>query len=429
MTHPSWFETSRWLRAALLLLPVVMGVALVAGAYSNRQRTYEASELLVRGQVDGFVRSIAQTLRGADETPRNELLAEALDELRGDGLRYVALLDPNGAVNAEAGNASTRQARPRRLGALEMIRHDNRIRVTAKLPLRRLARMPRGPRHFDWRRFPPWLVLEFEPVVVDRLRQDADHAFGMSAATAVALLLIAGALWWQLRRQEIQAESMERERRLAQLGEMSAVLAHEMRNPLASLKGHAQLLLERLPGDGRESKKAERIVSEARRLEELSRTLLDFVRSGNIERASVDVGELVEQAAEAVGRDRVRIENTGSIAGRLMLDPLRMNQVLVNLLHNAVQVSPEGRAVEVRLELSARALTIRVRDRGPGLAPGEEDKVFEAFHTSKTHGTGLGLAIARRIAELHGGTLTAHNREEGGAEFVLQLPAERPVSS
>jgi signal transduction histidine kinase len=107
---------------------------------------------------------------------------------------------------------------------------------------------------------------------------------------------------------------------------------------------------------------------------------------------------------------------------RVALDPLRMHQVLVNLLENAVQVSSKEQKVEVVVTQTARTLRLEVRDHGPGLKPGEETKVFEAFHTSKTHGTGLGLAIARRIVELHRGALTAENHAHGGAVFTIELP-------
>jgi two-component system sensor histidine kinase HydH len=235
-------------------------------------------------------------------------------------------------------------------------------------------------------------------------------------------MLIASMLWWQLRRRESLAESIERERRLAQLGEMSAVLAHEMRNPLASLKGHAQLLVEQLPQLSSETKKAQRIVSEAARLEELSSTLLDFVRSGSVERERVDVSALVRRAAGEVGAERIKLTSSGLVERPVMLDALRMNQVLVNLFHNALEASGDDQPVEVTLEVLARGLRLRVRDYGEGLGPGEEHKVFEAFHTNKTHGTGLGLAIARRIVELHGGTLTAHNHDERGAIFIMEIP-------
>jgi two-component system sensor histidine kinase HydH len=148
---------------------------------------------------------------------------------------------------------------------------------------------------------------------------------------------------------------------------MSAVLAHEMRNPLASLKGNAQLLLEQLPSDGREAKKADRIVSEATRLEVLSRTLLDFVRSGSVERQPVDVVALLRQAIEEVGAERIELTTQGDGGRQVMLDPLRMRQVLVNLLENAVEVSDAAQSVELALAVQGKSLRIGVRDRGPGL--------------------------------------------------------------
>jgi len=258
--------------------------------------------------------------------------------------------------------------------------------------------------------------------VADRLRKDADRTFAASVATAAVLALIAGGLWWQLKRRERQTESIERERRLAQLGQMSAVLAHEIRNPLASLKGQAQLLVEQLPDAGRESKKAHRIVEEALRLEALSQTLLDFVRSGNVEHQSVDAVGLLQQAAEATAPGRVRVSTRGNVERKVTLDPLRMHQVLVNLLQNAVHASNDEQPIEVMVERTERRLRIEIRDHGPGLPSGEEAKIFDAFQTSKTHGTGLGLAIARRIVELHEGTLAAHNHPDGGAVFVLEIP-------
>ena len=422
-------EISRWLRVGLLLLPVVMGVALVGGAWSDRQRTYEASELLVRGQADWFLRSAAQSFRTSEGPPDAAALGELLEELEGDGLRYVALLESDGSTSLEAGSPFQRQlasgvGQPTPDGLIQVTRTGPRVRVTAMPPLRRFSRPNRpfrAPR-IDARRGRLLLAMEFEPTMADRLRSDADRAFALSVATALVLTLIAGALWYQLRRRELQARALEREHRLAELGEMSAVLAHEMRNPLASLKGHAQLLLEKLPQDTREAKKAERIVFEATRLEHLSTTLLDFVRSGTVEQQPSDVIALIRQAVDQVGTERVQLTLPGAPLSPVALDPLRMHQVLVNLLENAIQASSESQPVEVVARQTTRTLTLEVRDHGSGLKPGEEAKIFEAFHTSKTHGTGLGLAIARRIVELHGGALTARNHAQGGAVFTIELP-------
>lgn len=418
-------EVSFWLRVGLLVLPLLMGVALVGGALSSRQRIHEASRQLIRAQVDGFARSLASTLRGHDGPPDSELLADALAELEADGLRYIAVLDRRGRPTLQAGEPSGGSGQVQTEGRVQIEPLKGRVRATLEPPAR------------AWRRFhsrrsrarirpgsgPPILRMEFEPLLAERLRKDADRAFGLSALTAVFLMLTAGGLWWQLRRQELLAASAERERRLAQLGEMSAVLAHEMRNPLASLKGHAQLLQEQLPGDSREARKAERIVGEAERLEALSRTLLDFVRSGNVERQAIDVVSLVREVIEEAAPERVQLVTEGDLARPAELDPLRMRQVLLNLLDNALEVTPSDCLVQVRVERKPRRLVIQVHDRGPGLPAGEEQKIFEAFHTKKTHGTGLGLAIARRIVELHDGTLKARNAATGGAVFDVEIPA------
>lgn len=101
---------------------------------------------------------------------------------------------------------------------------------------------------------------------------------------------------------------------------------------------------------------------------------------------------------------------------------MRMHQVLLDLLQNALQASGEEQLVSVAVSQTGKRLRLEVRDRGPGLTPGDEANVFEAFHTKKTHGTGLGLAMARRIVELHDGRISASNHPEGGAVFVVEVP-------
>lgn len=405
-----------------------MGAALVGSGVSDRRRTHEASELLVRSQAEWFLRSLAQSFRDTEGPPDADQLTAVYEELESDGLRYLALLRPDGRVGVEAGaplagptalasgSAGASGVRLERVGA--------RVRMTAEPPLRKPRRLlrPSWAARAHAQRVRLLLALEFEPTLADRLRDDADRAFVLSVATAGLLMLVAGGLWYQLRRRELQARALEREHRLAQLGEMSAVLAHEMRNPLASLKGHAQLLLEKLPSETREAKKAERIVLEATRLESLSRALLDFVRSAEVERRPTDIVPLIEQAADQVAKARIRIGLPSTPLRQVVVDPLRIHQVLVNLLDNAIQVSPEDRDVDVVVNQTPRTLTLEVRDYGPGLPAGEEQKIFEAFHTTKTQGTGLGLAIARRIVELHEGRLSARNHPDGGAVFALELP-------
>lgn len=262
--------------------------------------------------------------------------------------------------------------------------------------------------------------------LVDMLVGRARRSLALSLLAGVALLGVAGGVWRFLRQREEAERQLELQRRLQALGEMSTVLAHELRNPLASLKGHAQLLAERLDENERERRKAERIVGEASRLEVLSETLLDFCRIGSVECMRVDPVELVRQAVREAGAEPVVLDDE-TAPKEWPLDPIRICQALVNVLRNARQASPEGEDIEVRVLARGEDLEVVVRDRGDGIPEGCEEQIFEPFFTRRTRGTGLGLAVARRTVEMHSGHLTASNAPDGGAVFTFSIPRELKV--
>jgi two-component system, NtrC family, sensor histidine kinase HydH len=270
----------------------------------------------------------------------------------------------------------------------------------------------------------PVLVLEFEPLMANELRSGTAWNLGISVATAVLLMSLALLLLrWIIHREALERR-LEHSRRLADLGEMSAVLAHEIRNPLAALKGHAQLLVETLPAASRELAKAHRVVGEAERLESLTSDLLELVRSGNIERAPCDPTLLLQECASSLAEDRFEI-HADHAPPSWSLDARRMGQVLTNLLQNALQASPVDRRVKVFVTVEERSLLYVVRDHGEGIPPGENERLFEPFHTTRTRGTGLGLAVARRMVALHGGSITASSHPKGGACFRVTIPKEQ----
>jgi signal transduction histidine kinase len=172
---------------------------------------------------------------------------------------------------------------------------------------------------------------------------------------------------------------------------------------------------------------------EINRLENLTRTFLDFARPPQLEKRPVDVRTVIEDAVGLVaGRARrCGVQVTGAAPASPVLlraDAGLLRQLLLNLLLNALEALPGGGSVVVELLVpeGGRALTLRVADSGAGLAAGREEDIFRPFVSTKPTGLGLGLSICRRIVEAHGGTIEAANRPEGGAVFTVRLPREGP---
>jgi signal transduction histidine kinase len=278
------------------------------------------------------------------------------------------------------------------------------------------------PPRFSGRRPFDTLAFEFEPLLATGLTKRARMTFFLATGVAALLAFAAVVLWRRAEREELLGARLAQAERLASLGTMSAVLAHEIKNPLASLKGNAQLLAEALPADGRSRAQADRVVEGAIRLQGLVQNLLDFARGGPIERTEVDPAELLFLAAEDAAP--AAILDLDQAPSSWSLDAIRMRQVLENLLRNAVQASKQG-TVQARVFVEAHHLVYIVEDDGPGFPPDALETIFEPFFTTKARGVGLGLAVARRIVFMHGGTIRAKNKATGGAELEIQIPRMR----
>jgi two-component system sensor histidine kinase HydH len=375
-----------------------------------------ASDLLVRGQVDVVSDRLRGALRELEGPATGAELGRIVDELTEEGLRYVGIFDVGGAMIAEGGTR-VGAPRPTGLGRDATLRLDaDRVRVERRAPGRG-PRRERGPGPMP---AGPTMVIELEPAVATATAATARDTLVVGTLAAGGFLIVALFLVRWLLRREVNERRREHERRLASLGRMSAVLAHEIKNPLASLKGNAQLLARALPDSDKPRAKADRVVNEAIRLETLVNGLLEFARTGALHRAEVDPTALAREIAAAPhAAGRVTVEDARAPA-RWSLDPERLREVLSNLVENAVQAG--GGPVALSVALDDGDLVYAVRDHGPGVPPDDLERIFEPFTTTRTHGTGLGLAVARRFVELHGGTLTAENMEGGGARFTARIP-------
>ncbi|MFM7203926.1 MAG: sensor histidine kinase [Myxococcota bacterium] len=277
-----------------------------------------------------------------------------------------------------------------------------------------------GPRATPDRR-PIVIIMDLQPAELLAIEKQALVMLLIGILAAVLLTLLALFFWRQVQRAQAMEAVLQEQRRLAVLGQMSAVLAHEIRNPLASLKGHAQLLEETMSEGSRERRSAGRVVQEAQRLEKLVHELLEFARTGKLDREAVVLQELLMDAAQEVDLSRIHVSTPGELPP-LWLDRDRMLQVLTNLLKNSLQASPPHGKVELVVTPMHEGVAVEVLDRGVGIPPGEEEGIFEPFRTHKAKGIGLGLAISRKLVEQHGGTLRAGARAGGGAWFRIELP-------
>ncbi len=397
-------------------MAALAALALGATVVTSQRALSDASEVVIRGEGDLLLAALASDLADEAVPISRDALERALAAHHDAGLRYVALVDREGRPVVEAGHAEI-AAGPQRPGEAKIA--GRRARISGMLaPPRRGMRPPVGLRPGPG---PSLLVVELEPPVIETLRRDLGR-IGVVAAGAVIVLFAFAIAWSRSARRLAELEQRAaREQRLVALGSMSSVMAHELRNPLASLKGHAQLLAEDLEeaGDEKRHAKAQRVVSEAERLEQLTTTLLDFVRDGPIERTHVSPSDVVERALMDLRRDRVRVDLSAAPA-TLEVDANRLARAIHNLVDNALQASPDGE-VELTVARDGGDAVVTVRDHGPGIPPGAEAQIFEPFVTTRVRGTGLGLAVARRITEQHGGTLTAANHPSGGAVFTLRL--------
>jgi signal transduction histidine kinase len=226
----------------------------------------------------------------------------------------------------------------------------------------------------------------------------------------------------RLRRSEQEALHAEQ---LAAVGQMAAGMAHELRNPLTSMKLLVQAAQDGGALAGRDLGVLE---EEITRLERLVRSFLDFARPPQLEKKVLDVCPLVEQCvgffaarAEAAATKLTFDRPPGEV--RAAVDPGQFRQVVLNLLGNALDAVATDGQVSVQLDQSPTGgLTLRVADTGCGLPADLGERIFAPFTTTKGTGLGLGLSICKRIAEAHGGTITGTTRPEGGAVFTFRLP-------
>lgn len=225
-------------------------------------------------------------------------------------------------------------------------------------------------------------------------------------------------------------EQVKRAERLSAAGQLSAGLAHEIRNPLASLAGAAGLLRRDQTSEERRQECVEIILRECERVNRLLSQFLDFARPRAPQFRATDLRGLLEGVAQ-LGRHAI---DGKPVAIRLELgqqlpivecDPEQIQQALLNLVLNAIHASPESGEIVLSARAQEECVAIEVRDEGPGISEAHRDRIFDPFFTTKEDGTGLGLSVVHQIVQQHGGKIDVEMLSPRGTAFEMLLPSRR----
>jgi two-component system, LuxR family, sensor kinase FixL len=240
----------------------------------------------------------------------------------------------------------------------------------------------------------------------------------------------------RLREQQRELTRMASEVRA---GAMGMALAHEVSQPLSTVAAYVHAARRLLQSSVASEPVMDALVkaeAEAQRAREVLERVRDFISNGNLNLKALDVPALAERIGALCGEEaasrgvQVEVESVVGRAAPVKADGVQIEQVLVNLVANAIDAASErqdgGGRVIIRVEAHAAAITIQVEDNGPGVAPELADSIFDAYQTTKPRGMGLGLHLSRRIAQRHAGRLWWEPISTGGARFVVELPTDGP---
>ena len=261
----------------------------------------------------------------------------------------------------------------------------------------------------------------------------ASHYFAALVAPEMRRKLIEREVNRQVEHNVSQERRTISDRHVRTLEELSASIAHEIRNPITAAKSLVQQMGED-PGSVENVDYAKVALDELDRVERSVAHLLRYAREEDIRMSEVQLTDLIDSALDTF---RDRFESSGVTLVRevgtdatLRGDPEKLRRVLINLLNNALDALEESATLDPTVEvmagenLAGTVCWVRVRDNGPGLDPDALSKIFSPFYTSKESGTGLGLAISKKVVDAHGGSIEASSRPGAGTEFTITIPKQ-----
>jgi PAS domain S-box-containing protein len=231
--------------------------------------------------------------------------------------------------------------------------------------------------------------------------------------------------------EKLRQENHYRTEKLVALGQLSAGIAHELNTPLGSILGYARLLMKERDRTREEQERLEIIAEQAIRGSAIIKRLLNFARQSAPELADTDINEVITDSLKILGEEiekrRITVVKELGAAPLLRADKRQIEQVIINMLLNAIQAMTGGGEIRISTSRNGHAVSIGIRDNGPGIPRDVRTRIFDPFFTTKPigEGTGLGLSICAGIVSTHGGTIQVESEEGNGASFLITLPLHR----
>ncbi|HHI2555099.1 TPA: two-component system sensor histidine kinase ZraS [Klebsiella aerogenes] len=439
-----------WLLTGTVVLLVLLFSAMIVRDYGRetaaaRQNIEEKGSVLIRALESG-------TRVGMGMRMHHAQLQALLEEMAWQpGVLWFAVTDENGKIIAHSDpqQVDTALYSPAQMRELKVGEQERWRRLAEPQPALEIYRQfrplnpARGHHMGMMKRCNSALAQPNVPQVIfiafDSRELDAAQARGlrnmMIMLVAAALVIVATILaqFWFRRyrrsRQQLQ-EAMARKEKLMALGHLAAGVAHEIRNPLSSIKGLAKYFAERTPPGGEAQELALVMAKEADRLNRVVSELLELVRPAHLNYQPVDINALIHHSLQLVSQDAQSRGIALQFTPRpeltsIKADPDRLNQVLLNLYLNAMQAIGRDGVIHVSAsEADRQRVKIVVKDSGKGMSDEELQAIFTPYFTTKADSTGLGLAVVQNIIEQHGGTIRAESQPGAGAIFTLWLPMD-----
>ena len=433
-----------WLLSGIVLLLVCLFSALIVRDYgresaSAQQTIQEKGSVLIRALESGARVGMGMRMHHAQ-------LQTMLEEMAWQpGVLWFAVTDEQGKIIAHSDAQQVGQPLydARTMQTLAPGDTERWRRLTSPEPALEIYRQFRpldAPSGHHMRMMMRRNVVETPQVIFiafDARELDAEQARGlrnmivMLCAAGVVMVATVLAQFWFSRYQrsrKLLQEATHRKEKLMALGHLAAGVAHEIRNPLSSIKGLAKYFAERTPPGGEAYELAQVMAKEADRLNRVVSELLELVRPAHLKWQPVDLNEVIGHSLQLVSQDASGRDITLQFTAqpslcRIQADPDRLNQVLLNLYLNAIQaIGREGIITVAFAECGDGRIKLSVADSGKGMTAEQLQAIFTPYFTTKADGTGLGLAVVQNIVEQHGGTIHVESMPGKGAVFTLYLP-------